>query len=95
MIETPETDALRDEIEPAIANKDWNLALGKTLSLCESLETRLRQSEADLVKARDTALEDAANVCDEYARLDNPNAVTISTLSAKAIRALAAKEKWK
>ena len=59
------------------------------------LRTAIEQAEAQLAAERDKALEDAAKVCDEYARLDNPNAVTISTLSAKAIRALAAHDRRK
>lgn len=39
-------------------------------------------------QGRDEALEAAAKVCDEYARRDNPNAVTISLMAAADIRAL-------
>ena len=59
----------------------------------EEMKQRASQAESARATARAAERERCARVCDEYARQDNPNAVTISMMAAKSIRALTDEDK--
>ena len=63
-------------------------ALKRIGELQTGIENLVAACERDIATARAEALEEAAKICDGYAKVDNPHAVTISLMTAHDIRAL-------
>ena len=63
-------------------------ALKRIGELQTGIENLVAACERDIATARAEALEEAAQVCDGYAKADNPDAVTISLMAAGDIRVL-------
>ena len=87
---THQMHAASDRFATAMIERAEQAEAARDLAI-EAARKQMIRAEAlqdSLAAERDKALEDAAEVCDEYARRDNPNAVTISMMAAAAIRAL-------